>query len=395
MTKNKVLISGASIAGPALAYWLSRHGFSVTVVERCPGIRPGGQAIDVRGPALEVAERMGVLEKLRAASTEMGGMSVVDADGTEVYRNVEHTVTGGDLDSPDVEILRDDLTAIITEAAGEEIEYLFDDSIAELDQDDDEVRVVFDSGLRRSFDLVVGADGLHSNTRRLVFGPAGQFISHLGTYMAVYTVPNFLDLKNWQVMHQMPGEGMRGGMVMSARHNTEARAYLMFDSEEPVDYDYRDIEGQKALLAEKLAGDSWVIPQLLEYARTASDFHFDSAAQIRMDSWSRGRVVLLGDAGYCGSPMSGQGTSMALVGAYVLAGELAAAGGDHRAAFAAYEKELRGYVQANQDMAIANMEMRRAGTMQAAEESESAEALVESGMADFAQVVGSYTIKDY
>ncbi|MDQ0378768.1 FAD-dependent monooxygenase [Amycolatopsis thermophila] len=395
MNNTKVLISGASIAGPALAHWLSRYGFEVTVVERAPGARPGGQALDVRGPALDVAERMGVLEKMRACTTEMRGMSVVDPDGNEIYRTTERTATGGDLDSPDIEVLRDDLVAIVTEAAGDGIEYLYDDSIAALEQDDDEVRVVFDSGLRRTFDLVVGADGLHSNTRRLVWGPTERFISHLGTYMAVYTVPNFLGLDRWQVMHQMPGDGMRGGMVMSARGNTEARAYLMFDSDEPVEYDYRDIEGQKALLAEKLAGDSWVMPRLLELARTATDFHFDSAAQIHLDSWSRGRVVLLGDAGYCGSPMSGQGTSMALVGAYVLAGELKAGGGDHLVAFPAYENELRDYVRANQDMAVANLRMRRAETTQTEGDSEAAEVLVEAGADQFDQVVRSYAVKDY
>jgi len=389
MTNSRILISGASIAGPALAYWLSRYGFAVTVVERHPGIRPGGQALDVRGPALDVADRMGVLDSLRARSTGMHGMSVVDADGTEVYRNTARTVSGGDLTNPDVEVLRDDLARIVSDAAGDGVEYLFDDAIAELDQDDDEVRVRFGSGLRRTFDLVVGADGLHSNTRRLVFGPTERFIHHMGTYMAVFTVPNFLGLENWQVMHQMPGEGLRGGMVMGVHGGREARAYLMFDSAAPVDYDHRDVEGQKALLAKKLAGGGWVIPRLLEYARTAGDFHFDSAAQIRMDTWSRGRVALLGDAAYCGSPLSGQGSSLALIGAYALAGELRAAGGDHRRAFAAYESGLRGYVRANQDIAVANMRTRRAQSAGDASE------LVETGIAEFEQVVASYRVKDY
>ncbi|ROS41642.1 2-polyprenyl-6-methoxyphenol hydroxylase-like FAD-dependent oxidoreductase [Amycolatopsis thermoflava] len=395
MNNTKVLISGASIAGPALAHWLTRYGFSVTVVERAPGPRPGGQAVDVRGPALDVAERMGILDQLRARSTRMRGMSVVDGTGAEVYRTTDRTVSGGELDNPDVEILRDDLARIITESVGGDVEYLFGDSIAKLDQDDDEVRVVFESGRARTFDLVVGADGLHSNTRRLVFGPTERFIRHLGVHMAVCTVPNFLGLDNWQVMHQMPDGDMRGAMVMSARDNTEARAYLMFGSAEPVDYDHRDVEGQKEIVARALAGDSWEMPRLLEHARAAADFHFDSAAQILLDSWSRGRVVLLGDAGYCGSPMSGQGTSLAMIGAYVLAGELAAAGGDHRAAFAAYEKELRDYARANQEMAVANLRERRAQAGQAADASAAAEVLVETGVADFAQVVASYPVKDY
>jgi len=393
---TRVLVSGASIAGPSLACWLDRYGFEVTIVERAPRIRPGGQAIDVRGPALEVAERMGILTELHAKSTGMRGMSVVDGDGVELYRSEERTVSGGDLDSPDVEILRDDLAEIIVSAGGDGIEYLFDDSIAVLEQDENGVRVTFESGLRRSFDLVVGADGLHSRTRSLVFGPTESFIRHLGTCMAVCTVPNFLDLDHWQVMHQMPGNALSGAMVMSARDNTEARAYLMFDPAEPIDHDHRDISAQKDIVARELAGDGWHMPRLLELMRSAPDFHFDSAAQVHLDSWSRGRVVLLGDAGYCGSPLSGQGTTMAMVGGYVLAGELKAADGDHTTAFTAYEKELRDYVHANQEVAVTNQRRRRAEVAQeTAGATEAAEALVETGAEEFAQVVASYSIKEY
>ncbi|WP_106402871.1 FAD-dependent monooxygenase [Actinocorallia populi] len=396
MKNTRVLVSGAGIAGPSLAYWLDRYGFEVAVVERAAGIRPGGQAVDVRGPGLEVAERMGVLAEVRAKGTGMRGMSVVDGDGVEVYRSQERTVSGGELDSADVEILRDDLAKIIAAAGGDGIEYLFDDSIAVLEQDEDGVRVVFESGLRRSFDLVVGADGLHSRTRRLVFGPSEVSIRHLGTCMAVCTVPNFLGLDHWQVMHQMPGGGLRGAMVMSARDNTEARAYLMFDPAGTVDYDHRDVRAQKELVARELAGDGWEMPRLLELMRSAPDFHFDSAAQVHLDSWSKGRVVLLGDAGYCGSPLSGQGTTMAMVGGYVLAGELKAADGDHVTAFTAYEKELRDYVHANQQVAITNMRQRRAQIAQeTAGAAEAAEALAEAGAEEFTQVVASYSVKDY
>ncbi|MEU6038812.1 FAD-dependent monooxygenase [Actinomadura sp. NPDC047616] len=392
MTDAKVLICGASIGGPALAYWLVRHGFDVTVVERAPGPRPGGQAVDVRGPALDVAERMGVLAEIRAASTGMRGMSMVDADGAEIFRSEEHTLSGGDLASPDVEVLRDDLAAILMRAAGGEVEYLFDDSPAAVEQDEHGVDVVFAGGGRRRFDLVVGADGLHSTTRRLVFGPESDFITHLGTYVGVWSAPNFLGLDRWQVFHQTP-DGWGGG-VLTARDNTELRVYLGFESATPLEYDHRDVAGQKRILAERLRNAGWVIPRLLEHMWDAPDFHFDSMAQIHMDSWSHGRVALLGDAGYCGSPLSGQGTSMAMVGAYVLAGELKAAGGDHHAAFAAYESELRGYVTANQELALTNK--RRVEAQQAAEagDTEAAAALAE-GLADFTDVVGSFKPKDY
>ncbi|WP_433147564.1 FAD-dependent monooxygenase [Actinomadura nitritigenes] len=389
MENTKVLISGASIGGPALAYWLRRHGFEVTIVEVTQGLRAGGQAIDVRGPALEVAERMGILDLVRERRVQMRGMSMVDADGAELYRSEERTITAGDLDGPDVEILRDDLSRILADAAGDGVEYLFGDSIAALEQDDDGVRVTFRSGTTRTFDLVVGADGAHSNTRRLVFGPEERFISHLGTYLGVWTAPNFLGLDRWQVFHQMPGSAWGGG-VMSVRGNKEVRVYLGFESKEPIAYDYRDTAAQKKILADALAGGGWELPRLLETMWDAPDFHFDAMAQIHMDAWSKGRVVLLGDAGYCGSPLSGQGTSMAMVGAYVLAGELKAAGGDHRAAFAAYERELRGYVAANQELALTNKA--RVDAQRDAEMGEDTEVI---DFQDFGEIVNAFTVKDY
>ncbi|MFI6097950.1 FAD-dependent monooxygenase [Lentzea sp. NPDC051213] len=340
---KNVLISGASIGGPALAYWLRRYGFTVTVVERARGLRPGGQAIDVRGPALDVVERMGLGAELRALSTNMRGMTMLDAEGNELFSSTEHTLSGGDLSSPDVELMRDDLAQLLFDAAPG-VEYLFDDSIVSIDG----TRVTFERNAPRDFDVIVGADGLHSNVRRLVFGPEEQFISHLGMYLAVFTAPNFLGLDHWQVFQQ--GEIVGGG-VMSARANAECRVYMGFNG--AVSFDYRDVEAQRRLLAEMFADAGWEWQTAVKHMWEAPDFHFDSMSQIRMDSWSRDNVVLLGDAGYCGSPLSGQGTSMALVGAYVLAGELR---DNPTGAFQRYEEILRPYVTANQDFALRNRE---------------------------------------
>lgn len=340
---KNVLISGASIGGPALAYWLRRHGFAVTVVERACGLRPGGQAIDVRGPALEVVERMGLGDRLRSLGTNMRGMTMLDAEGNELFSSTTHTFSGGDLSSPDVELLRDDLARLLFDAV-DGVEYLFDDTITAIDG----TRVTFEKAAPRDFDVIVGADGLHSNVRRLVFGPEPEFVRHLGMHLAVFTAPNFLNLDHWQVFQQ---DGEIGGGVMSARANTECRVYMGFNGE--VDVSHRYVEAQRRLLAEKFADAGWEWQTALKHMWEAPDFHFDSMSQIRMDTWSRGNVVLLGDAGYCGSPLSGQGTSMALVGAYVLAGELR----DNPAtAFRRYEEILRPYVTANQDMALRNRE---------------------------------------
>jgi 2-polyprenyl-6-methoxyphenol hydroxylase-like FAD-dependent oxidoreductase len=387
MNNTNVLISGASIGGTTLAYWLNRHGFNVTVVERAPGLRAGGQALDVRGPALEVAERMGVLGELRGRTTGMRGMSMVDGAGTELFSTTEQTFTGGAVDSPDIEVMRDDLCEVLYRAAVGDVEYLFGDSIAAIGQDDDGVQVTFERGAPRTFDLVVGADGLHSNVRRLVFGAESEFITHLGTYLAVFTAPNFLDLDHWQVFCQ---GGTVGGGIMSARDNAEARVYVGFESAEPLDYDVRDTRQQRRILAERLAGAGWEFPRALTYMWDAPDFHFDSMSQIHLDDWSRGRVVLLGDAGYCGSPLSGQGTSMAMVGAYVLAGELAAADGDHRAGFAAYQGELADYVAGNQRLALTNRARIEAQTAAATAAAEDA-----PGFEDFGEVVGELSLKEY
>ncbi|MEU0846191.1 FAD-dependent monooxygenase [Streptomyces sp. NPDC005962] len=384
----RVLISGASVAGPALAYWLDRYGYEVTVVERYAGLRPGGQAIDVRGTALEVCERMGVLEEIRAHRTGLRGMSTVDDDGKELSRTTEWTMSGGQVDRPDVEILRDDLATILVGAGGKGVEYLFDDSIASLAQGPDEVAVTFRGGVSRTFDLVVAADGVHSSTRRLVFGPEENFLRPLGNYLAVWTVPNYLGLDRWQVAYLMNDGGAWGGMMMSVRDNTEARVYVGFDSDEPPArvLGDRTPSEHKRLVAERYANARWEMPRLLEYMWGAPDFHFDAVAQIHMDSWSRGRVALLGDAGYCGSPASGQGTSMALIGAYVLAGELKAAGGDHTTAFAAYEREMRDFVTANQELALSNQ-----ARMKAEVDGDDQDIYTEH----FYKVVNSLTLKDY
>ncbi|PWI45465.1 FAD-dependent monooxygenase [Streptomyces sp. ICBB 8177] len=388
-TRTRVLISGSGIAGSSLAHWLARHGgFDVTVVERAPAFRPGGQAIDVRGPALDVAERMGILPSLREHATDMLGMSVVDGSGREVYRSTERTLTGGELASPDVEIMRDDLNEIIQRACPGGVAYRYGDWVIALDDRDEEgVRVAFREAPPETFDLVVGADGLHSAVRAAAFGPERGFIHHLGSYLAVFTAPNFLNLDRWQVFCRAgePGAEVFGG-VMSARDNSESRVYLGFGSEEPLEYDVRDVAAQRRLVAERLTGAGWEFDRIVKYLWDAADFHFDSMSQIHMDSWSRGRVVLLGDAGYCGSPMSGQGTSMAMVGAYVLAGELKTAAGEHRAAFAAYEGELREYVAGNQAIALTSRQR------MAAEVDGTADALDLPRLED---VVHGLRLKDY
>ena len=347
MRNQDVLISGASVAGQALAYWLRRFGFTPVVVERAPAPRDGGQAVDVRGAAIEVARRTGILDAARAARTGTRGMSYVSSTGKRLA-----SVDGafGVIDPEDVEIIRGDLVSILYQAAGSDVEYIFNDSISSLTEGADGVTVTFERSAPRTFHLVVGADGLHSRVRGLAFGPEGRLLRHLGLYLSVFTIPNDLELDHWQLIYVTPGKSVT---VTSARGNREARAIFFFASG-PLDYDYRDRGQQQELLAAAFAGAGWEVPRLLTAMREAPDFYFDSVSQVRLDSWSAGRVALVGDAGYCPSPLSGQGSSLALVGAYVLASELRAADGDYRDAFAGYQRRLRDFVERNQQIATGN-----------------------------------------
>jgi 2-polyprenyl-6-methoxyphenol hydroxylase-like FAD-dependent oxidoreductase len=349
--KNRdILISGASIAGLALAYWLRCYGFNPTVVERASAPREGGYAVDLRGAAREVAERMGIMADVRRAHVGTRGLSYVNGANEPVASMSSDLLgdSGGAI--AEIEILRGDLIRILYAAAKDDIEYIFEDSISSISQDEEGVGVTFERGEQRRFDLVVGADGLHSKVRSLAFGDESRFVRDLGAYVSIFTTPNHLDLDGWELMYSTPG---KTAAIYPARHNTEAKA-MFFIASEPLHYDRHDIGGQKKILAEAFAGVGWEVPGLLEAMWGASDFYFDTVSQVHMDSWSNGRAVLVGDAGYCPSPMAGVGTSLALVGAYVLGGELKAASGDHGRAFSRYEEEMLQYVEQGQKLAKGN-----------------------------------------
>lgn len=351
----RVLIAGASIAGPALAHWLRRWGAEVTVVERTPELRPGGQAVDARGVARDVIERMGLDEAVRALCTDTAGAYSVDAKG-KVLETFRADDDGGDGYIADIEILRGDLAQVLYDDTRDGVEYIFGDRIAELAQDANGVDVVFAGGERRRFELVIGADGLHSALRAMVFGPHERFLSHLGHVLAFYSVPNEFGLDRWLMEYQDQASG-RSALLRPIQDATRAMAMFYFGSSD-FDVDYRDIAAQKALLLERMTGLGWLTPDILAHVDDTPDFYLDQVAQVVMDRWSSGRVALLGDAAFSSSPMSGQGTGLALVGAYVLAGELASAGWDPKAGFARYEARMRSYVEANQEIGRLNARTR-------------------------------------
>jgi 2-polyprenyl-6-methoxyphenol hydroxylase-like FAD-dependent oxidoreductase len=247
--------------------------------------------------------------------------------------------------------MRGDLAEILYDATRNEVEYLFGDSIRALEQDDDGVAVAFERGAPRRFDMVIGADGLHSTVRRLAFGPESfgtesRFIRYLGHYFAFANADPALGADRWMTLYNLPGKV--AGVYRSGNH-TGAKAYFMFRRPDPQTYDYRDIERQKRLLSEAYEGvSSWRVPELLAGALADPDFYFDALSQVRMPSWSSGRVALVGDAAHCASPVSGAGAMLGLIGAYRLAGELWAAAGDHRVAFRRYEEGHRDMIERGQ-----------------------------------------------
>jgi 2-polyprenyl-6-methoxyphenol hydroxylase-like FAD-dependent oxidoreductase len=342
---ERILISGASIAGPTAAFWLAEHGFRPTVVERAPGLRTGGNGVDVRGRAVEVAERMGIMPRIRDAATDVVGTSFVDSADRSVAR-IDMQAIQRKHGSGEVEIMRGDLAAILHEATKDDVEYVFDDSIRTLRQDDDGVTVAFERGAARRFDLVIGADGLHSAVRRLAFGPDERFLRYMRHCFAFAAADPALGADRWMTIYNLPGK--MAGVYRSGNH-AGAKAYLAFRRPEPPAYDHRDVEQHKRLLREAYAGvSSWHVPQLLAGALADPELYFDALSQVHMPSWSSGRVTLVGDAAHCASPVSGGGAMLGLVGAYRLAGELSALHGDHRAAFPRYERGHRPLVERSQ-----------------------------------------------
>jgi 2-polyprenyl-6-methoxyphenol hydroxylase-like FAD-dependent oxidoreductase len=340
-TDPTVLISGAGIARTTLAYWLARHGFRPTVIERAAGLRSSGSPVDVRGPAVKVAERMGVMERLREAHTTVTAMSFVNRTGRRVGRintRALQQATG----SREVELTRTDLAAILYQASRDFAEYVFDDTITALNQDDDGVDVTFEKRPPHRFDLVIGADGLHSTTRRLAFGPESGFIRHGGLYVATMQLDRPAEHGQDVVMYNAPGR-------MVAIHPVRGRALAAFIFRSPaVDgFNYRDIDQHKRMVIDAYADDGWCLPELLDRVRATDDLWLDSVSQVRMDRWANGRIALVGDAASSVS-LFGDGSTLAMAGAYTLAEELAATPADPESAFARYEAKHRTLVEPRQ-----------------------------------------------
>lgn len=334
LTGTTVLISGASIAGPALALWLARYGATVTVVEKAPELRAGGQAVDFKGEVHRIVlDRMGIREEIERRATGGHDQTVIDADGNAI------AVVPGDFTGGDVEIRRGDLAAILYERTAQTCEYVFGDTVTSLTETAHGVHVTFREGAPRTFDLVVGADGIHSTVRRLAFGPESDHVRHLGYHYALADVDD-MGLGGTGVMYNEPGR-------MCAVGGPKAPAFFVFstrDTAAALDAARDDAAEQQRLVAQAYRGAGWRVGEVVDRLPGSTGFYLDSISQVSIDRYTSGRVVLLGDSAW-GNTLGGFGTGLAVVGAYVLAGELLAVHGDHRVAGARYQEVMRRYAK--------------------------------------------------
>lgn len=341
MNQKKILISGASIAGPTLAFWLNRFGFATTIVERAESLRLGGQNIDIKGAAQKIAQLMGIEDEIRAADTgELGVRFVDENDATKAKLPKGESNIG----TSELEILRGDLAQILYKHTKDKVEYVFDNQIVSLSEFEGGVKVLFQKGEERDFDLVICADGIRSRTRTLVFGdePAVRFLK---LYVSYFTIPKTPSDSRWARWYNATDSRV---IFIRPDNVGTTRASFSFLSE-PKGYEKLNVAEQKAILKEKFADAGWEASRILAELDNNTDIYFDGISQVIAPNWSKGRCAMTGDAAFCPSPLSGMGASLSMVGAYILAGELSRHS-DHKEAFAAYEKLLRPYVNEIQSL---------------------------------------------
>ena len=343
---KRVLVSGASFAGLATAYWMTELGYEVTVVEVHPGLRTGGTAVDIRGNTVEIARRMGILEAIRANRMHLRRWDMKNADD-QTERSLAIRNEGDPMPDDELEVERNALLGILFDTVKDRCEFVFGDRIVGLNEAPAGVDATFERGAARSFDLVFGCDGMHSGVRKLWFGEEANFAYFLEQYFSITIVDKLLIERDTAQMFNVPGKAV---MLNAYKNSTDV--IFCFVSEKELAYDRRDEAQQRRIIREQMTGIGWRSEDLLKEVEGSTSFYFDKLAQIRMPAWSRGRVVLVGDAGYCPSPAAGMGGSLALDGAAALADAMRAHPEDHARAFQAYDTQLRPFIEEVQAEAV-------------------------------------------
>jgi 2-polyprenyl-6-methoxyphenol hydroxylase-like FAD-dependent oxidoreductase len=341
-----VLVSGASFAGLATAFWMNRLGYKVTVVEIGKGLKTGGSPVDIKEGTVDIVKRMGLLERIQASSLKAKGIDFLDVEGVKLARMPAQAGDGQD-SNPEYEIERDTLLQMMFDEVKDEVEFIFDDSIARLGESADEVAVTFKSGTKRSFSLLFGCDGNHSSVRKICFGEESAYSYFLQNYFSITIVDKLLIKEDTAQMYNVPGK-----VVMLNAYNNKTDIIFCFYSEEEISYSYRDQDEQRGIILQQFNGEGWRTRELLEELSHCRDFYFDKMCQIRMSSWTKGRVALVGDAGYCASPAAGMGGSLAIVGATALADAFQKHPGNFETAFQEYNDSLRPFVEDVQAQAV-------------------------------------------
>ena len=341
---KNILISGAGIAGLTAAYWLKKYGFRPVIVEQAPQLREGGYMIDFWGAGFDVAEKMNLIEQLKEKHYHIPEIEFVNENGK--------CIGGFNIDKlrklinyRHFNMLRGSLARVLYDSVKNDAEFVFGNAIASIDENEDSVSVTFKDGSKRNFDLVIGADGLHSNVRNLIFGSEDQFEIHLGYYVSSFTIDNFTG--NTRIFQSYTIKGKWAGVYGIAEN--KLATFFIYKSKK-TGYPHHDIQAQQALLTEKFKNAGWKCTELLEKMPSSEDFYFDDVSQIKMNSWSKGRIVLLGDSCQCVSPVAGKGASLAMAGAYILAGELKRSSGEYSAAFINYENKMKPEAERTQKM---------------------------------------------
>lgn len=346
LKNKKVLISGASFAGLSTAYWMNKSGCKVTVVEVAKDLKMGGTPVDVRGNTVEIVKRMGIFEQIKANRLQPRTMEFKNAnDVTEGFMAHEHE--DEQILEEECEIERDLLLRILFDTIKDDVQLIFSDSITALSETNEQIQVHFKNSAQDTFDLVFGCDGIHSVVRKLWFGDESKYMHFLQQYFSITIVNKLLIKEDTAQLYNVPNKA-----IMLNAYNNKTDIILCFRSEEEMLYDYRDEEQQRKIILEKFVGENWRTNELLQEVQNSKTFYFDKFCQIKMPSWTKNRIALVGDSAYCASPAAGMGGSLAIDGAAALADAFEKHKGNFEQAFQDYNNNFRPFIEEVQANAV-------------------------------------------